>query len=77
MMSIYLLWFIKVLILLFIYKKVAFLIVMLFDLAYEIWFKQIIFELDSITNLLAKPVNFYYYLENCFKKLFIINKDSR
>jgi hypothetical protein len=27
-----------------------------FKLAYEIWFKQIIFELDSITNLLAKPV---------------------
>jgi tryptophan 2,3-dioxygenase len=24
--------------------------------AYEIWFKQIIFELDSITNLLAKPI---------------------
>lgn len=35
--------------------------------AYELWFKQIIFEMDSIIDMLAKPVNrqaviFHVYL---------------
>ncbi len=30
---------------------------------YELWFKQMIFELDSIISLLDQPVNFFLFID--------------